>query len=351
MVRSIGVDPFKMVYFMEEEFGKVTMQNRVMNPSHERIVKAYIDHYTEGHYKTIGTVAMRQTNVTIDDKPAYGLTFVTGIVPFYTSPLLDIIYIPSTIYSRGMFVFLEDAIGEVLRELSSIFDEELKLERELPYKYELFESLRRAFQKDDAKLNASDGEAWNILVQSETINHLKTFFEAMLRATVYSHFRTVGFDRKEHGFFDSIVGDRWDFVGEVDLSTLIPEVRRGPKGELTVDSSKIPLSFILTYAALRRLLRTFNPGLVDDQKGFDRKVTRRLLAQALYNEVYMGEDRKVQEGKARLTSGIAKPVDTILRYMDLIDSDKFQSLTLEDKMLQYNKLNREVEMQIQEEKR
>lgn len=349
MVRSIGVDPFKMVYFMEEEFGKVTMQNRVMNPSHERTVKAYIDHYTKGHYTTTGTVAMRQTNVTIDGKPTYGLTFITGIIPDYSIPLRDIVYIPTTTYPRGMFVFLEDAIGDVLRNLRSVFDEDLQLERDLPAKHQFFLSLLRKNRKGSEAIT-SDAEAGHILIQSETIDHLKTFFDAMLSSTTYSHFRTVGSNKMAFDLFSSLTDRIVEFVGELDLRTPIPSIVKSGKDSLTVCVGTIDFSTILTYTAFRRLLRTLNPGLVDDRKGFDRKVTRRLLAQHLYNHDYRNADQGAKEGEVRLTSEIAKPVDTILRYMDLIDRDDFQALALEDKVLEYDKLSREVEMQIQEEK-
>lgn len=330
MVRSIGVDPFKMVYFMEEEFGKVTMQNRVMNPSIERIVKAYIDHYTDGEYDTVGQFAMRQTNVTIDDKPTYGLVFTTGIVPHFTLPLPFILYVPHTIYPRGTFIILEDAFGMVLSDLHSVFDEDLVLERTLPSDYEILNRWK------EGEMYEQGVEVWSAFVQRWTIDRLILFFRTMLDQTTYSHFKWHHYTISPSETVPAVY--RSGFRGEPESMVEIPFIDATMGQGFSLLTSYVHLADVLAFASIRRLLRTFNPGLVDDKKGFDRKVTRRLLAQHLYDTVYSsGKEAKTGYDNSRL-SLIAKPVDTMIRYMDLFDSDSFQFLMLEEKFLEYARL-------------
>ena len=107
------------------------------------------------------------------------------------------------------------------------------------------------------------------------------------------------------------------------------------------------------FASVRRFLKTLMPGLIDDQNRFDRQITRRLLAQHLYDSFYQREDTTLTnsfEGATlKPSSLIGESVDGMLRYIDLIDSESFQGFTLEEKLLEYSKLVRTSIAELKEE--
>lgn len=333
MVRSIGVDPFKMVDFMEQEFGKVTMQNRVMNPYLERLVKDAIEYQTDGNYAVSERgMVMRQDSIHVDGKKEFELFFVTGVVPdTFTIKQTALNAWPTVIFlpvedCKGAFIILEDAIGFSFNQLYSVFDEDLNMEREPPI---------QLFSSSLLVNGLHSTEDLHILFQHySVIGNLRLLYSYLYTRLYQERFYANSLEPVAIGnqsFFKSMEVHIWKIV----------------KSEINNSYCFIEFPRLLTYVALRRILKSIYPGFVDDKESFNRKVTRRLIAQDLamstiiFNRAL--DQESIKRKKRTNFDGIAEVVDTIIRIMDFIDQPEFASLRIERKYLEYHKFIKQIE--------
>ena len=323
-VRSIGRDPFKAIYFLEEEMGRISPQTQLFDGRKRDLVKRYIEHFVHD-FDITNSAAMRSTNVEIDDEKLYGLTFVSGVVPkrekpsktgsykerYLYQPSSAIIYLPTTVYKYGEFIILEDAFADDFSCIHTIFDEDLKMEK-----------MNALMLDSKGRPTVIDDEDRMMLAQHYDFQALAYLFESLLSVTHYGLLQ--GRTDRSLSIFVPFRGiPHLEFPGNMNYS----RINRAHCG--------IYFPKLIMLAAARRLLRTIYPGKVDGEDTFDKQITRRFFAQYIYLDKRFNCDftRTQYACCDNIEAVISDCVDRCIRIIKEIELSSFMDLPLEIKYL------------------
>lgn len=332
MVRSITQDPFHAIRFLEEEMGKITSQNQLFNEKKRDMVERYIDYYVKD-YDVVGTVGMRSTHVEINNEKLCGLTFVTGIVPQYKDPRKSpypinlregnrhvssaIIFLPTPLYKHGEFIILEDAYAYLFSQIYTIFDEDLKME------------------KDDLLLlnidnlpTIKDDEDWVMLTQYYDMQALTSLFKHLLNLTHYSTIQGNDNYTLRYPFIFKGV-PKFDFLDNT--------------GIFRADREFYEIRFhkLIMLTSIRRLLKFLYPGTMDGENTFDKQITRRFFAQYIYLDARLNADF-LEEDISGLEDVVRCSVDNILELAKKLEDSNFMEAPLEIKYILLDEIYRDM---------
>lgn len=342
MVRSITQDPFHAIRFLEEEMGKITSQNQLFNEKKRDLVARYIDYYVKD-YNVIGPVGMRSTHVEINNEKLCGLTFVTGIVPQYKDPRKStysinlregsrhvssaIIFLPIPLYKHGEFIILEDAYAHLFSQIHTIFDEDLKMEKD-----DLF------LPNIDNHPTIKDDEDWVMLTQYYDLQALTSLFKHLLNLTHYSTIQGNDNYTLRYPFIFKGV-PKFDFLGNSGIFSTGREFYG------------IRFHKLIMLTSIRRLLKLLYPGTMDGENTFDKQITRRFFAQYIYLDEHLNADM-TEEDVSGLEDVIRCSVDNILELVKKLEDSNFMETPLEIKYILLDEIYRDMfnKMQLGKEK-
>lgn len=302
MVEAFGADPFNSVFFLTDEFGKITRYNNVVLPKVRNLVADHINTLVPNlKAENLDDIGIRQTHIELNDEKLFGLYFVSNLYDgkddntSFTNHRGIIYCYGDTAYKYSSFIILEDVFNRVFGVPHSLYKPDLSMERKY-YGQNNEDATKDIIEEDEI-----------LLYQHKIIESLMNFYYSIFSAMPVRY----GIDMTEN--FEWIYS---------------------PSVVLWLESDFNPLYELIGLAAIRRYMKevTFS-GFNDDKGSFDNMIFLPFLAQ----HMFFKENGCLHQGEIQFKDN-PKELTRILSLLITLESDEFHSLPLYKKYLTWHKL-------------